>query len=82
MEVVKQARLAYLDLINLNCRLSRRRQLLQVLDSMLRKVVDVEMRAEFNVLEISKMKIDAFDIASISVRWRYNARLFCRILFR
>ena len=64
MEVVKQARLAYLDLINLNCRLSRRRQLLQVLDSMLRKVVEVEMRAEFNVLEISKMKIDAFDIAS------------------
>ena len=31
---------------------------------MLRKVVDVEMRAEFNVLEISKMKIDAFDIAA------------------
>ena len=64
LDVVKQARLAYLDLINLNSRLARRRRFLQVLDSMLRKVSDVEMRTEFNVLEISKMKIDAFDIAS------------------
>lgn len=64
MEVLKQARLAYADLVSLNNKLQRRRQLLTVVDSILKSISKADLRQGFTVLDVSKLKIETFDIAS------------------
>ena len=64
MEVLKEARLAYADLVSLNNKLQRRRQLLAVVDSILKSISKAELRQGFTVLDVSKLKIETFDIAS------------------
>lgn len=64
MEVLKQARLAYADLVRVNVGLKRRRQLLAVVDSIVRSVMKADVHPAFSVLDVSKLKVEAFDIAS------------------
>lgn len=64
MEVAKEARLTYAELIKVNAKISRSKQLLSAIDSILAKVTRSDLKSNFSVLDISKLKIESFDIAS------------------
>ncbi len=64
LEVAKEARLVYAELIKVNAKISRSKQLQSAIDSILAKVTRSDLKTNFSVLDISKLKIESFDIAS------------------
>lgn len=64
LEVAKEARLTYAELIKVNAKISRSTQLLSAIDSILAKVTRSDLKTNFSVLDIFKLKIESFDIAS------------------
>ena len=64
LEVAKEARLTYAELIKVNAKISRSSQLRSAIDSILAKVTRSDLKTNFSVLDISKLKIESFDIAS------------------
>lgn len=63
-EIIKEVRLSYVELISINAQLTRSRKLLSVVDSILSKVANPNLKGDYTVLDISKLKIEAFDLSS------------------
>lgn len=64
LEVLQEARLAYVDLINVNRRLERQSQILKVVNTILGQMSDEAAGKEYTILDKTKLKIEAFDLSS------------------
>lgn len=64
VDVLTQARLAYVDLINVNRRIFRQNQILKIITAILDKTSERELEEEHTVLDIAKLKIEAFNLSA------------------
>lgn len=64
IEAVKQARLAYLDLVRLNRSIKRQGKILAMIEKIVNNTALLEVRDEMTVITIGKLRIEAFDLAS------------------
>lgn len=64
VEVLRDARLAYVDLVNVNRQIQRSTQILELVKSILDKVEQDTVVTDYTVLDVMKLKVEAFDLAS------------------
>ena len=64
VEVVANARRLYADLVYINLQIFRKKQLKEVVDSILETITTTELRSQYNVLDVSRLKLEAFDLST------------------
>lgn len=62
LNIKKQARLAYIDIINLNRQLARQKQILTMVNGVLDDAQNPDLATEFTIIDITKFKLKALEI--------------------
>lgn len=82
VETVRDAMLIYVDIVNVNRQIARKRQILNVSDSILNKISATALRSGFTVLDRTRLRLEAFDAKAEIGQLTVHRQVLCDELAR